>query len=47
MAMYCEICGEELDPKEETEGICENCKISRNDDSNYEKDDDYVDPGVT
>lgn len=47
MAMYCEKCGEELDPEEEIEGICENCKISRNDDSNYEKDEDYVDPGVT
>ena len=42
MAMYCEICGEELESKEEAEGICENCKISRNDDSNYEKDEDYV-----
>ena len=45
MAAYCEICGEELDPEEE--GICENCKLSRRGDSNYEKDEDYVDPGVT
>ena len=47
MAMYCETCGEELDPEEEAEGICKKCKISQNDDSNYEKDEDYVDPGVT
>ena len=47
MVKYCEICGEELDPEEEGEDICDNCKISRDDDSNYEKDDDYIDPGVT
>ena len=47
MTTYCEICGEELDPEEESEGICENCKTSRRSDSNYEKDEDYVDPGVT
>jgi NMD protein affecting ribosome stability and mRNA decay len=44
MAMYCEICGEELEPGEE--GICENCKASRYGDSNKE-DENYVDPGIT
>ena len=44
MAEYCKICGEELGPEEEFEGICENCKISRQG-SDY--DEDYVDPGVT
>ena len=47
MSLYCEICGEELDPEEEAEGICENCKISRRSGSNFEDDEDYVDPGVT
>ena len=47
MTKYCEICGEELSLEEEAEGICENCKISQNDNSNYEKDDDYIDPGIT
>ena len=47
MTKYCEICGEELSTEEEAEGICENCKISQNDNSNYEKDDDYIDPGIT
>jgi hypothetical protein len=26
---YCSICGEELKPEEEDEGICENCKINK------------------
>jgi len=47
MTMYCEICGEELAPEEESEGICENCKISKRNNSNYEKDEDFIDPGVT
>ena len=45
MTLYCEICGEELAPEEELEGICENCKISRQHDQS--SDDDFNDPGVT
>ena len=43
MTMYCEICGEELSPEEEREGICENCKLSRN----QNQDEEYIDPGIT
>lgn len=28
MPMYCSVCGEELKPEEEMEGICESCKLS-------------------
>ena len=47
MTMYCKICGDELDPEKEADGICEKCKNLQTDDLNYEKDDDYIDPGVT
>jgi len=47
MTMYCEICGEELDPSEEDEGICKNCKKTQNAEEEYEKDEDYIDPGIT
>lgn len=48
MTEYCEICGNELDPDEEEDGICENCKNSSNDeDEEYKKDEDYIDPAVT
>ena len=47
MTEYCEICGEELDPDEEEEGICKNCKSSNNSKDEYEKDEDYIDPGIT
>jgi len=46
MAHYCEICGEELDPEEEFEGICKNCKIAKSHDDEDSDRDDY-DPGVT
>ena len=46
MPEYCEMCGEELNPEDEVEGICENCKIAR-DAKKIEEDEDYVDPGVT
>ena len=46
MTEYCEICGEELDSDEEEFGICKNCKKGR-DDKEYEKDEDYIDPGIT
>jgi hypothetical protein len=46
MAEYCEICGEELDYDEEEHGICKKCKKGQ-EDEDYEKDDDYIDPGVT
>ena len=45
MTEYCEICGEELDPEEELEGICKNCKKNH---QNEEKDEEeFVDPGIT
>ncbi|UCH71772.1 MAG: hypothetical protein JSW62_05070 [Thermoplasmatales archaeon] len=47
MAEYCEICGEELDTDEEEEGICSKCKNTKEEDDEYEKDEDYIDPGVT
>ena len=28
MTQYCSICGDELEPEEEQEGICESCKLS-------------------
>ena len=28
MSMYCSVCGEELKPEEEMEGICESCKLA-------------------
>jgi len=46
MAEYCEICGEELDPDEELEGICKNCKKSQEEEE-YKSDKDFVDPGIT
>ena len=46
MTSYCEICGEELNPEEEDEGICENCK-KRQQEETYEKDEEFIDPGVT
>lgn len=50
MTRYCEICGAELDPEEEEDGICEECKNSRHsdeDEEEYEKDENYIDPGIT
>lgn len=29
MTEYCSICGEELGPEEELEGICESCKLNK------------------
>ncbi len=29
MTEYCSICGDELDPEEEDEGICQSCKLSQ------------------
>jgi len=46
MAEYCEICGEELDPDEEDDDICKNCKKAESEEK-YESDEDYIDPGVT
>jgi len=46
MTEYCEICGEELDPDEEYEGICRNCKKTQND-KDYKSDEEFIDPGVT
>ena len=47
MTEYCELCGEELDPDEEQDGICKICKKELNDDEEYESDEDFIDPGVT
>jgi len=47
MTDYCEICGEELNPDEE-DGICKKCKKTQGgDDEEYEKDEEYIDPGIT
>ena len=46
MTKYCEICGDELSPEEEDEGICQNCKASQKNED-YEKDENYIDPGIT
>jgi hypothetical protein len=42
MTSYCEICGKGLDPEEELEGICKNCKQSEE-----KEEEEYIDPGVT
>ena len=47
MTEYCEICGKELDIDEEEYGICKNCKRDQDEDEEYEKDEDFIDPGVT
>ena len=46
MAKYCEICGEELDYDEEEYGICKNCSRTQEDEE-YKKDENYIDPGIT
>ena len=46
MTEYCEICGEELDPDDEYEGICSNCKNVKSKEE-YKNDEEYIDPGVT
>ena len=45
MAEFCEVCGEELDENEQVEGICSKCK--KQSEEVYEKDENYIDPGVT
>ena len=47
MTEYCEICGKELNPDEEEDGICKNCKIAKESGEVYKEDKDYVDPGIT
>jgi len=46
MTHYCKICGEELAPEEEFEGICKNCKLAKSHELEDTGQDDY-DPGVT
>jgi hypothetical protein len=29
MAQYCSVCGDELEPEEEQDGICESCKLAQ------------------
>ncbi len=29
MTMYCSVCGDELEPEEEEDGMCESCKLSQ------------------
>jgi hypothetical protein len=46
MTEYCEICDEELDFDEEQNGnICTRCKKEKKEE--FEKDEDFIDPGVT
>ena len=45
MTEYCEICGEELTPEEEEEGICASCKASKKNEFK-EDDENYIDPGI-
>ena len=45
MTAYCEICGEELDPEEEEEGICQNCKATKKQEYTSGEEDKY-DPGI-
>ncbi|MFO7677356.1 MAG: hypothetical protein R6V50_03110 [Thermoplasmatota archaeon] len=47
MAQYCEICGDELDSEEKEYGICDKCRNREEEDTEYKKDDDYIDPGIT
>ena len=48
MTEYCEICAEELNPNEEEEGIYNNCKNAKEKYENeYEKDEEFIYPGVT
>jgi len=47
MAEYCEICGEELDSEDEEDGICKKCKKNQYEEEEYEKDENYIDPGIT
>jgi predicted amidophosphoribosyltransferase len=37
MPMYCSVCGDELEPEEEMEGICESCKLAASGDMNSEE----------
>jgi len=32
MTIYCSVCGGELAPEEEIQGICESCKLSQGND---------------
>jgi len=45
MTVYCEICGEELAPEEEEEGICQTCKATQKQEYKPEEEDKY-DPGI-
>jgi len=49
MTKYCEICGVELEEDEEEDGICSECKekFEEDDDEEYKKNEDYIDPGIT
>ena len=46
MSEYCEICGDELSPEEEYDGVCEKCKKSQKSGESGE-DEEYIDPGIT
>ena len=47
MVEYCEFCEAELEDDEIEEGICKKCKKLQEEDEEYEKDEDYIDPGIT
>jgi len=44
MTSYCSICGEELAPEEEAQGICESCKLSQSQD--HAEDIDEIEPDM-
>ncbi len=44
MTKYCRICGNELYPEEEFEGVCENCKLAK-DNEDLDEEESY-DPGI-
>ncbi|MEM4258668.1 MAG: hypothetical protein QXL17_05895 [Candidatus Thermoplasmatota archaeon] len=43
MTEYCSICGDELAPEEEDEGICQSCKLSQ---SQGPSDTDDIEPDM-
>jgi len=47
MSEYYEICGEELDLDDEEYGVCKKCKKTQEEDEEYEREEDYIDPGIT
>jgi NMD protein affecting ribosome stability and mRNA decay len=40
--MYCSVCGDELEPEEEEEGICESCKLAASGQANVDETEPQV-----